>query len=97
MTRRARILAFGTAGVLVLAGLLCGALIPGLTGQILTLVLVSLGLGGAVLLVFFEIGLSEDRERAREDALRRERERSRQESRFRSRFGRRPRPRRRGD
>jgi hypothetical protein len=37
-----------------------------LTGEVLTIVLLSLGLGGAVLLVFYEVGLSEDRERAKE-------------------------------
>jgi len=64
---RARILAFGSAALLVVAGALCAALIGGLTGQVLAIVLISLGLGGAVLLVFFEVGLSEDRERARDE------------------------------
>jgi hypothetical protein len=67
MGRRARILAFGSAGALVVAGAICAAVVPGLTGQLLTIVLMSLGFGGAVLLVFLEVGLSEDRERARED------------------------------
>ena len=42
----------------------------GLIGQLLTTVLMSLGFAGAVLLVFLEVGLSEDRERAREDRQR---------------------------
>ena len=67
MAGRARILAFGSAALLVVAGALCAALIGGLTGQVLAIVLISLGLGGAVLLVFFEVGLSEDRERARDE------------------------------
>jgi len=73
MSARARILAFGSAGVLVVAGCVCALVISGLTGQLLTIVLLSLGLGGAVLLVFLEIGLSEDRDRAREEDRRRRR------------------------
>jgi hypothetical protein len=69
---RARILAFGSAGALVLAGGLCAVLIAGLVGQVLTIALVAAGLGGGVLLVFLEVGLSEDRERtAREERQRR--------------------------
>jgi hypothetical protein len=64
---RTRILAFGSAGALVIAGAVCAVAVPDLVGQLLTIVLMSLGLGGAVLLVFLEVGLSEDRERARED------------------------------
>jgi hypothetical protein len=71
MARRTRFLAFGSAALLVLAGAACAVVVPGLTGQLLTLVLVSVGLGGAVLLVFLEVGLSEDRERAREAERRR--------------------------
>ncbi len=66
MTRRWRIVSFGSAGVLVLAGSLLGALLGGGTGQILALVLVGLGLVTATGLVFLEVGLSEDRERERE-------------------------------
>jgi hypothetical protein len=57
--------------VLVVAGAACAAFVDGLTGQLLTIVLLSLGLAGAVLLVFLEVGLSEDRERAREAQRRR--------------------------
>jgi hypothetical protein len=70
MSRRSRILSFGSAGVLTLVGALCAVFVPGLTGQLLTFVLISFGLGGAVLLVFLEVGLSEDRERAREQERR---------------------------
>jgi hypothetical protein len=66
MATRSRILAYGTAGMLVLAGVLCALLVNGITGQVLTIVLLSLGLGGLVLLVFLEIGLSEERDLARE-------------------------------
>ena len=73
MSRRSRLLAFGSAGALVLAGGLCAALVAGVAGEVLAAALLSVGLGGAVLLVFLEVGLSEDRERAHED----ERERRR--------------------
>jgi hypothetical protein len=73
VSTRARILAFGAAGVLVVAGALCAVFVNGLTGQLLTTVLISLGLGGAVLLVFLEVGLSEDRERAQDEERRRRR------------------------
>jgi hypothetical protein len=70
---RSRILAFGSAAALVIAGGVCAVLVAGVTGQVLTIVLVSAGLGGAVLLVFLEVGLSEDRERARDEDRRRRR------------------------
>jgi hypothetical protein len=70
MDFRARVLAFGSAGALVIAGAICAAVVPDLIGQLLTIVLLSLGLGGALLLVFLEVGLSEDHERAREDRQR---------------------------
>jgi hypothetical protein len=70
---RSRILAFGSTAALVFAGGACAVLVGGVTGQVLTIVLVSAGLGGAVLLVFLEVGLSEDRERARDEQRRRKR------------------------
>ena len=70
MGSRARVLAFGSAGALVVAGAICAAVVPGLIGQLLTTVLMSLGFAGAVLLVFLEVGLSEDRARARQDGQR---------------------------
>jgi hypothetical protein len=76
MPRRTRIAAFGSAAAMVIAGLLCGVLIDGLTGQVLAIALISFGLGGALLLVFFEVGLSEDHEREREEQARRRRRRS---------------------
>jgi hypothetical protein len=76
MARRNRIIAFGSAGVLTVTGLLCGVLIEGLAGQVLAIALISFGLGGALLLVFFEVGLSEDHEREREEQARRRRRRS---------------------
>ena len=52
---------------LVLAGVACAVLVPGVTGEILTIVLIATGLGGALALVFLEIGLSEERDLAREE------------------------------
>jgi hypothetical protein len=66
MTKRSRIWAFGAAGVLVAAGALGAVLVSGTTGELLALVLISLGLVLATSLVFLEVGLSEDRELARE-------------------------------
>ena len=72
MSRRSRIIGFGSAALLVVAGAVCAAVFsPGL-GEDLALVLISLGLILAVSLVFLEVGLSEDRERAREQAVREE-------------------------
>jgi hypothetical protein len=66
MTKRARIMGFGFAALLVVAGIAAGAALSGTLGQVLALVLISLGSVLAVSLVFLEVGLSEDRERARE-------------------------------
>jgi hypothetical protein len=65
VSRRVRIVAFGSAGLMIVAGVLCAAVIGGGTGETLALVLVGLGLVQATSLVFLEIGLSEDRERDR--------------------------------
>jgi hypothetical protein len=53
---------------------ICEVAVGGTTGEVLAIALMSLGFGGAVLLVFYEVGLSEDRDRAREAARRREQE-----------------------
>lgn len=68
---RSRIAAFGAAAVLVAAGIASAVLLDGLAGRILTTGLLTVGLGGAILLVFLEVGLSEDRALAREDERRR--------------------------
>jgi hypothetical protein len=78
MSRRSRIIAYGSAGLLIVAGAVCGAAISGVTGEVLAFVLDGLGLIGLCGLVFLEIGLSEDRERDRE---RRARERAEQQTR----------------
>jgi hypothetical protein len=70
MTRRSRIVGFGSAALLVVLGAICAAVFsPGL-GEDLALVLIGLGAILAVSLVFLEVGFSEDRERAREEAAR---------------------------
>jgi hypothetical protein len=66
-------LAFGSAGALAVAGVACAALVAGSTGEILATALLSVGLVGVVVLVFLEVGLSEDRERAGEEGRRRRR------------------------
>ncbi len=71
MSRRSRIVGFGSAGLLVLAGTVCAVVLSGGLGAILALVLIGLGFVEAVSLVFAEVGFSEDRERAREEAARR--------------------------
>jgi hypothetical protein len=68
MTKRSRIVWFGSAGLLVIAGGVCAAVIGGETGQVLALALIGIGLVEVTSLVFLEIGLGEDRERARERA-----------------------------
>ena len=73
MSSRSRIVAFGSAAGIAVIGGICAAVFPGLTGQLLALVLISVGLGAVVLLVFYEVGLSEDKERAAEQERREER------------------------
>jgi hypothetical protein len=68
--RRTRILAYGAAFVATAAGFGCAA-IGGLGAQIAAIALVSAGLGGALLFAFYEVGLSEDRDRAEEEKKRR--------------------------
>jgi len=86
VSARARIVLFGSAGVAVIAGGACAALVGGITGEVLTIVLISGGLAGGLLLLFLEIGLEEERDLAAdEEERRRERERGARDS------GRRPR------
>ncbi len=65
MTRRARTVWFGSATLLVLAGIAGAVASSGTLGQVLALVLIGLGLVLVTALVFYEVGLSEDKERAR--------------------------------
>jgi hypothetical protein len=77
---RRRFLAFGSTTAAVVAGVLCALLVDGLTGEVLAIALVLAGLGGVVLLLFLEVGLSEDRARSRDERRRRERARRRLEA-----------------
>ena len=70
MTKRSRISAFGFAALLVVAGGVGAAVFSGTVGQVLALVLIGIGLVLATSLVFLEVGLSEDRERVREERKR---------------------------
>ena len=72
MSRRSRIVGFGSAALLVLAGIGCAFAFSGTLGQNLAFVLVALGLVLATALVFAEVGLTEDHEREREEAARRD-------------------------
>lgn len=49
--------------MLVVLGVLCGALIPGTLGGTICTVIVGLGLIAVVSMAFYDVGLSEDRER----------------------------------
>jgi hypothetical protein len=72
MAPRSRVLTFGSAAALVIAGVLCGVFVNGVTGQVLAMALITLGLGAVVLLIFYEVGLSEDRELEKERRRRRD-------------------------
>ena len=66
MRSRTRLLSFGTAALLVVLGVAAGPLLGGVTGEAVAIALVAVGAIAIVSLVFLEVGLSEDRERARE-------------------------------
>jgi hypothetical protein len=73
VTNRARLLVYGSIlALFVLAGL-ARLLIDGFGAEVASLTVMSLCLGAIVLLVFYEVGLSEDKARAEEEAARRER------------------------
>jgi hypothetical protein len=75
MTARNRLLWFGGSGVVIVLGVVAGALIGGVTGEAIMIALGSVGGIAIVSLVFFEVGLSEDRERERETVAAQERDR----------------------
>ncbi|HEY1568286.1 MAG TPA: hypothetical protein VGF68_14760 [Solirubrobacteraceae bacterium] len=64
MTRRTRTVRYGASIAVALVGVVCGATIPGTAGGTAATVLVGIGLVGVVSLIFYEVGLTEDRERA---------------------------------
>jgi hypothetical protein len=51
---------------MVVAGTVCAAIVTGVAGQVLAMVLIGLGLVILTGLAFMEVGLSEDRDRERE-------------------------------
>jgi hypothetical protein len=65
VNRRTRILRYGASIAVALVGVACGALIPGTAGGTAATVLVGIGLVGVVSLLFYEVGLTEDRDRER--------------------------------
>jgi membrane protein implicated in regulation of membrane protease activity len=71
MAKAARIRWYGLAAVLVVAGTLVIILSDTVTAEAVSVALISLGLIVLMSLMFFEVGLSEDKARAREDELRR--------------------------
>ena len=71
MPTRTRRLAFGAAGLLVLAGFLLIVLVDGVTADVIGFVVFSVAAIGAIALGFLEIGLSEERQRARDAERRR--------------------------
>lgn len=75
MTPRQRLKAYGSAALVVVAGTVFAAVSGSPTAQAIGWGIAALGLGAIVLLVFYEIGLSEDRERAAEERKRRSRRR----------------------
>jgi O-antigen/teichoic acid export membrane protein len=58
-------LRFGAAALVVVVGVVCAAAIGGVVGDALGVGLGALGLVAIVSLVFYEIGLGEDRDRDR--------------------------------
>ena len=72
MEPRTRFMAFGSALGVVVAGAIFGLFVGGFVGELLAVAFVTIGCGAALLLLFLEVGLSEDRDRARESQARRE-------------------------
>lgn len=73
MPSRARILAFGAAALAIVAGVICAIVLDGVLRDVLALSFLLAGLGAIVLLAFLEVGLSEDRDRASDEARLKER------------------------
>ncbi|HEY2602862.1 MAG TPA: hypothetical protein VGI67_14995 [Thermoleophilaceae bacterium] len=74
MEPRKRIYWYGSALVMVVVGVVCGFAVPGLVGDIIRLSLITIAMGEVLLLVFYEIGLSEDRQLAKDEEERRRRQ-----------------------
>jgi hypothetical protein len=65
VSRRWRTTRYGASIGVALVGVALGATIPGTLGGTLATVLIGIGLIGVMSLIFYEVGISEDRERAR--------------------------------
>jgi hypothetical protein len=65
VNRQTRTIRYGASIAVALVGVACGALIPGTAGGTAATVLVGIGLVGVVSLLFYEVGLTEDRDRER--------------------------------
>lgn len=66
MSKRGRVISYGSAVILVMVGTACAAAVGGVTGQVLAMSLIGSGLVILTGLVFMEVGLSEDRDREKE-------------------------------
>jgi hypothetical protein len=65
LSRQTRLIRYGASIAVALVGVACAALIPGTAGGTAATVLVGIGLVGVVSLLFYEVGLTEDRDRER--------------------------------
>jgi hypothetical protein len=74
VSARSRLIGYGTAALAVVVGFVVAALDSGTFSDAVAIVLISLGFGGALLLLFYEVGLSEDRARAREEEEKKQRD-----------------------
>jgi hypothetical protein len=61
VSRRTRIQRYGACIAVVLAGVACGVLVNGTAGGTAATVLVGIGFVGIISLIFYEVGLTEDR------------------------------------
>lgn len=66
-----RALGYWSAILVVVIGIMCGATIPGTAGGTICTVIVGIGLVTIVSMVFYDVGLSEDRDREGERRRRR--------------------------
>ena len=64
-------MAFGAAALLIVAGFLVIVLVDGVTADVIGFIVFSVALIAAIALGFLEVGLSEERERARDAERRR--------------------------
>jgi hypothetical protein len=64
LTRRWRTVRYGACLGLAIVGVACGVAISGTLGGTLATMLIGIGLVGVISLVFYEVGLSDDRDRA---------------------------------